>query len=95
MHALQTFLCAEHVRRTTREELMSLVPDCREEDIPPFGSLYGFPVIMDRKLAEEGEIAFKAYSGDEYVVMKFDDYERLTRPIIADIAESPRVVEPA
>ena len=55
--------------------------------MPPFGKLYALPVVIDKALAEDEEIVFNACTHSQSVKMKFVDYQRLVRPITAEIAE--------
>ena len=82
-HALE----AKHVSLATEEELSIFFPDCEVGAMPPFGKLYALPVVVDKALAEDDEIVFNACNHAQSVKMKFVDYERLVRPITAEIAQ--------
>ncbi len=86
---LKSVLEVHHVHLATEEDLEALFAGCEVGSMPPFGNLYGFPVIVDRSLAERGEIAFNACTHTETVRMKFADFERLTKPLIGEISERP------
>jgi len=90
-HLSQKFLKhafeAKHVSLATEEELAVFFPDCEVGAMPPFGKLYALPVVVDKALADDDEIAFNACTHTQSVKMKFADYQRLVRPIIAEIAE--------
>ena len=88
-HALE----AKHVSLATEEELGVFFPDCEVGAMPPFGKLYALPVIVDKTLAEDEEIVFNACSHTQSVKMKFEDYARLVRPIIAEFAQRVREAE--
>jgi len=88
-HALE----AKHVSLATEEELEVFFPDCEVGAMPPFGKLYALPVVVDKALAEDTELVFNACTHSESVKMKFADYQRLVRPIIAEIAERVRSTE--
>lgn len=64
------------------------IMDCRGEALSPFGDLYGFPVIVEKLLAEQREIEFNAGSRTDFIVMKLVDYERMVQPIVAQFAAS-------
>jgi Ala-tRNA(Pro) deacylase len=81
-HALE----AKHVTLATEEELSIFFPDCEVGAMPPFGKLYALPVIVDKALTADNEIVFNACSHTQSLRMKFVDYERLVRPIIAEFA---------
>ncbi len=82
-HALE----AKQVSLATEEELAVFFPDCEVGAMPPFGKLYALPVVIDKALAEDEEIVFNACTHSQSVKMKFVDYQRLVRPITAEIAE--------
>lgn len=82
---LQHALEVHHVHLAHEEDLETLFPDCEIGAMPPFGNLYGFPVIVDKSLAEDEEIIFNACTHQESIRMKFADYERLVKPMIAEL----------
>jgi len=55
-------------------------PDCELGAMPPFGNLYGMPVYVDSRLAEQLEIAFNAGTHTDAVRMPYDEFERLAQP---------------
>ncbi len=87
-HRLCDVLRADCITRVSEDELKILIPDTSAESLCPFGQLYGFPVVVDGRLASEGEIAFNACSRTDFIVMKYRDYEQLARPLVAEIAQS-------
>jgi len=88
-HALE----AKHVSLATEEELSVFFPDCEVGAMPPFGKLYALPVVVDKSLAEDEDIVFNACTHSQSVKMRFVDYERLVRPITAEIAQRLQVPE--
>jgi Ala-tRNA(Pro) deacylase len=66
------------------EELAGLFPDCEAGAMPPFGHLYGMPVYVDACFPKAGEFAFQAGNHHEVVRMRYSEYERLARPVVAD-----------
>lgn len=85
---LQRALQVKHVDVVMEKDLETIIPDCEAGAIPPLGNLYGFPVIAEKSVSEKEEIAFNACSRTDFIVMKYEDYQRLTRPIIAAFAAS-------
>ena len=67
-------------------ELDHLFPNCELGAMPPFGNLYGMPVIVDKALADQKEIVFNACTHTESIHMKFEDFERLTNPMVVEFA---------
>ncbi len=84
--ALKRVLEVHHVHLAHEEDLDHLFPDCEVGAMPPFGNLYGFPVVVDQALPEDDEIVFNACTHTDSIRMKFSDFERLVRPMIAHIA---------
>ncbi len=75
------------VRLAAENEFASLFPDCELGAMPPFGMLYGLPVVADRVLAEDEEIVFHAGTHRDAIRMRFEDFEKLAQPKLASFAE--------
>jgi len=58
--------------------------DCATGTMPPLGQLYGVTTYLDRSLATADSIVFEAGTHSDAVKMKFADYQRLAKPIIAE-----------
>ena len=84
---------ARNVHLAHEEDLDVLFPDCQLGAMPPFGHLYGLPVMVEERLAEDDEIVFNACSHTRSVKMKFKDFRRLAKPVIAAFADSLREAE--
>jgi Ala-tRNA(Pro) deacylase len=78
-------LGAEHVRLATEDEFASRFPDSAIGAMPPFGNLYGVPVYVDSKLAEEDTITFQAGSHTRTISLQYADYEWLAEPKVVDL----------
>ncbi|MBU1049986.1 YbaK/EbsC family protein [Candidatus Bipolaricaulota bacterium] len=63
-------------------DFVELFPNCDVGAMPPFGNLYGMPIYVSETLAEDDMIAFSAGSHAEIIQMKYDDFQRLTNPIL-------------
>jgi len=84
---LAAALGVERVRIMHESEFLDLFSGCEVGAEPPFGALYGLPVVMDRKLAHAREpIVFRAGSHEEALEMKPEDFVRLEQPRLADFA---------
>ena len=68
------------------EEIKGQVPDCPIAAMPPFGRVFGLPVYLDRKFAEETEIVFESGIDHEAVNMPMSAYVRVERPAIVTLA---------
>ena len=74
------------IRLAREDEFIGTFPDCEPGAMPPFGHLYGLPVLIDRSLTHEAFIYFQAGSHAETMVLRYMDYARLARPIVGDFA---------
>lgn len=74
---LRAILDTRTLRFATPEELLALT-GCVPGAVPPFGNLFGLPVLVDEELTLREEIAFNAGSNAVSVVMRCDDFLRLS-----------------
>jgi len=81
----KTALNSTGVRLATETEFSSHFPDCEVGAEPPFGALYGVPMLVDNTLRSE-EITFNAGTHTETLTMALNDYLELTKPQRADLA---------
>jgi Ala-tRNA(Pro) deacylase len=79
-------LAATDVQLATEEEFAPLFPGSEKGAMPPFGSIYGLEMIVDRSFAEHPEIAFSAGNHIETLFLKWEDYRRAASPDLAEIA---------
>lgn len=80
-------LGAGEVRLATEDEIANLFPDSEVGAEPPFGNLYGIPVVVERDLATEPEIVFPAGTHHELMRMRYEDFARLVAPTLARFEE--------
>lgn len=71
------------------QEYVNIFTGCEPGSQPPFGNLYGLPVIVSRALRENKEIAFNAGTFFELIRMSFEDYIRMVNPSILDFSVQP------
>jgi Ala-tRNA(Pro) deacylase len=55
---------------------------------PPFGQLYGLPVVVDEHLARAGRLLFRAGSHEESIELGFEDFLNLEAPLLGPIVRS-------
>lgn len=79
-------LGAVSVRLMDESEFGSLFAESDLGAEPPFGSLYGLPVVVDRRLANAGPMILRAGSHEEAIEIAYDDFVRLEKPAVADFA---------
>jgi prolyl-tRNA editing enzyme YbaK/EbsC (Cys-tRNA(Pro) deacylase) len=76
---------AKDIRFATEEEVSEITNGVKPGGVPPFGNLFGLRVISDASLYENEKIVFNA-GRTTTVAMKSDDYARLVKPAIEDVA---------
>src|SRR5882724_8327247 len=76
-------------------EFKPLFPDCAIGTMPPIGHLYGVATYLDRSVAEADKLVFEAGTHSDAIRMKYSDYERLARPIVADFAVKMNAGQPS
>ena len=82
-----TALGASDLRLAEEDEFAGMFPDCEAGAMPPFGNLYGVPVYTDSALAENLNLVLQAGTHTETMGIRFDDYERLVRPVLVDLTQ--------
>lgn len=80
---LRAILDTRRVRFVDDAELLALT-GCVRGAVPPFGNLFGLPVLMDVSLAACEQIAFNAGSNTVSMIMRREDFERVVQPGIHD-----------
>jgi Ala-tRNA(Pro) deacylase len=68
------------VRLANETEIARVFCDCEWGVVPPFGRLYGLPVVLDDALEPGAEIVFECNSHVEAVRMRCQDFEQLENP---------------
>lgn len=76
-------------RLAKEEEFAYKFPDCEVGAMPPFGNLYGVPVYVDPKLAEDEAIVFEAGTHTETMSVKYADFQKLVKPSVLEMAGQP------
>ena len=68
------------VRLANDRELAEVFRDCEWGVVPPFGRLYGLPVLLDNEMASDAVAIFEANTHAEAVRLRCRDFERLEQP---------------
>ena len=68
------------VELAQEDDFKDAFPDCELGAMPPFGNLYGVPVYVDSRMAEQPEIVFNAGSHTDAVRMPYVEFEKLAQP---------------
>jgi len=88
-------LDASSVRLLRESEFERFFPDCEPGAEPPFGGLYGLPLVIDSSLAEAESIIVRAGSHEEAIEMQYEDLYRLEgEPRVAPISRTCTEVSP-
>lgn len=77
---------AQDVQLASERAFADMFPGCEVGAMPPFGNLYGMDVYASKLLAEDTEIAFNAGSHTELIRMGYDDFARLVKPKVVELA---------
>jgi Ala-tRNA(Pro) deacylase len=84
---LASELYVEQVRILHESEFMDLFPDCELGAEPPFGSLFGVPVVMDSILVRAGgPLVVRAGTHEDVLELRSSDYLRLEKPRLGEFA---------
>ena len=80
-------LGVSEVQLADEERFADAFPDCEVGAMPPFGNLYDVPVYLDRSLVEDETIVFRSGTHTDTMSVSYDDFEKLVRPTVVDIAD--------
>lgn len=80
LERLREYLGEDRLDLASEEEMEKLFPDCERGAMPPFGSLYKLPTVVDENLAADDEIVFEGQSHEEAIRMTYDDFQGLEHP---------------
>jgi Ala-tRNA(Pro) deacylase len=68
------------VRLATDEEAADVFLDCEWGVVPPFGTLYGLPTLLDESVPSDELLVFEAHTHVEAIRLLCRDFEKLERP---------------
>ena len=68
------------VRLADDDEIAKVFCDCEWGVVPPFGTLYGLPVLLEASITPDTLMVFETTTHAEAVRMLCRDFERLERP---------------
>jgi Ala-tRNA(Pro) deacylase len=76
--------------RVAREaEVAELYPECEVGAMPPFGTVYGHRMFVDRRLVGEPEMVFNAGTHTSAFCMHYWDFAELTKPVVGTFGLGP------
>jgi len=80
---LKTAAKGKKIALASETDFRDKFPECEVGAMPPFGQLYGLPVLVDESLTRDKEIAFNAGTHHELIRLSFEDFARLVQPKVA------------
>lgn len=80
---------AGEIRLADDSELDWLFPECEHGAMPPFGPLYKQRVFVDESLAAEERIVFNGGTHSDAIVMRFNDFTLIAKPVVGAFADRP------
>jgi Ala-tRNA(Pro) deacylase len=83
---LRQELSEDQVGLATEDEIQRLFPDCERGTMPPFGSLYRLPTVVDESLTRDEEIVFEGQDHEEAIRMTYRDFEAVEHPRMGHFA---------
>src|SRR5690606_1207462 len=87
-------LDADSVRLADEEEFADRFGDAELGAEPPFGKLYGMPVVLDSTLAEQETIVFRAGSHVDALELPMEEYLAVEAPQIEKLFWQQRLGNP-
>ena len=91
LEELRVALGLERLRLASEEEVAKLFPDCEIGAMPPLGPLFGLPVYVDNRLAEQDMIEFNGGTHRDEIRMSYDEFARLAEPLVRHFGEPSRI----
>ena len=83
--ALRAILGTRKLRFATRDELLGLT-GCEPGAVPPFGNLFGLPVLVDEALCVNERVVFNAGSHARSITMRCADLVRISGATVCRFA---------
>jgi len=83
--ALRAIVGTRTLRFATREELRELT-GCEPGAVPPFGNLFGLPVLLDEALCVNERVVFNAGSNGVSITMRCEDVIRVSGATVCRFA---------
>ncbi|CZG16896.1 YbaK/EbsC family protein [Legionella pneumophila serogroup 1] len=82
---LKEAIGASDLELATESEFEGKFAECDVGAMPPFGNLYGLPVLVSTKLSAQDNILFNAGSHSELMQLSFSDFEKLVKPTLVTL----------
>ena len=82
---VKTLFDAKDIRFATEDEVRELTGGIEPGGVPPFGNLFGLPVVVDGSLLANKEIIFNAGDRRYSIAMKTADYQKVVKPRVEEV----------
>ncbi len=86
LHLLKAAANGKKIALASETDFRDRFPGCETGAMPPFGQLYGMPVLVEESLTGEKEIAFNAGTHEELVRLAYSDFAKLVKSKVARFA---------
>lgn len=83
---VRRLLQLNQLRLAAETESAELFPECEPGTMPPFGSLFGLPVLLDERIAAAESMAFNAGTHCDVIRISVSDFDQLVNPLVASFA---------
>ena len=70
------------IELASESEMAPLFPDCEAGAMPPFGGLYGIPVVADACLTKQTTLAFNGGTHTDVIELRWEDFVASEHPRI-------------
>ena len=89
LEQLRVLAGAATLRLAREDEVADLYPDCEVGAIPPFGTVYGHSMFVERLLVGEPEMVFNAGTHTNALCMHYWDFAELAKPVVGTFGLAP------
>jgi len=89
LERLRLLAGAGTLRLAREDEISGLYPDFEVGAAPPFGSLYGHRVFVERCFVGEPEMVFNAGTHTESLCMHYGDFAEMVKPVVGTFGLRP------
>ena len=88
LEQLRELASARVVRLAREDEVASLYPDVEVGAMPPFGTLYGHRVFVERCIVGEPEMVFNAGTHTDAIGMHYWDFAEIVKPVVGEFSQA-------
>jgi Ala-tRNA(Pro) deacylase len=89
LHRIKHYTQARYVRLATEREIAEQVKGVELGAVPPFGSLYGLPVLMDQAFMDTQQMFVPGGRLTQSLTLRMEDYLREESPQVAPLSRKP------